>query len=460
MAHRIGWLATRASVVCATLVLALGSTTLRADEPAKPAGTPAQPPAAAPAQPPAAAQPATPATAQPVAPGGAAPVVPAKPVTPVMPGQPAAPAQTFKPGEEPQIVFDAPVFDFGKIMAGEPVRHDFFFTNRGKSTLEILAVRPSCGCTTAGEWDKKVEPGKSGKIPLQLNTASVNGVVSKVVTVTTNVPGKPDVQLTLKGEIWQPIELKPPYLNLGSITDGKEHSMTTQVINHFDQPIELKNVQSSNPAFRVEVKPTVPGREFEIKVTAIPPFKQNANNSTITIDTGHPKKPQVSLTAYCYVPQPVEVSPIRLNIPSPITQEGTTRAVYVKNNTQSPLKVSDLAVSDPKVKAELKEDLPGMSFRVVIAFPKGYAIPAGDALKVTFKTSDPAYTNVIVPVSPINMQAPTAAMPYRQPIKAAGGGSANIPTASDVTKSQTSGGNVSATPIPKEPASAREERKK
>src|SRR5262245_56999464 len=72
---------------------------------------------------------------------------------------------------EPKIQFAEIVHDLGKIGAGQVVRHDFIFTNTGTATLEIKEVRPSCGCTTAGTWDKQVEPGKTGLIPLQFNSS-------------------------------------------------------------------------------------------------------------------------------------------------------------------------------------------------------------------------------------------------------------------------------------------------
>src|ERR1044071_6693305 len=58
----------------------------------------------------------------------------------------------------PRIEFASRVFDFGKVSAGELVRHDFVFTNTGTASLEITDVRPGCGCTTAGPWDRQVPP--------------------------------------------------------------------------------------------------------------------------------------------------------------------------------------------------------------------------------------------------------------------------------------------------------------
>ena len=96
-----------------------------------------------------------------------------------------------------------------KVSSGEVVKHEFVFTNIGTATLEIKDVRPGCGCTTAGTWDKLVEPGKTGKIPLQFNSANFGGAVLKQATVTCNDPGQSNVTLQIKGTVWKAIDVTP-----------------------------------------------------------------------------------------------------------------------------------------------------------------------------------------------------------------------------------------------------------
>src|SRR6266571_5308309 len=73
---------------------------------------------------------------------------------PVTPAPPAPPAP--KSGDGPRIKFDNDVFDAGKATAGQPLNHSFIFTNVGNQTLEVTKVNPTCGCTVAGTWTKKV----------------------------------------------------------------------------------------------------------------------------------------------------------------------------------------------------------------------------------------------------------------------------------------------------------------
>src|SRR6516225_6224295 len=77
----------------------------------------------------------------------------------------------------PKIQFASPVYEFGKVQSGEVVKYSFVFTNAGDQLLEVTAVQPSCGCTTAGDWSRKVPVGQTGNVPIQFNSANFNGQV-------------------------------------------------------------------------------------------------------------------------------------------------------------------------------------------------------------------------------------------------------------------------------------------
>jgi len=115
------------------------------------------------------------------------------------PLSPALPPETNAPG--PRIEFATPVYDFGRVKNGDLVKYSFVFTNTGDQLLEVTAVQPSCGCTTAGDWTRKVDPGKTGTVAIQFNSANFNGQVFKTVSVSSNDKQRPVTVLQLKGTI-------------------------------------------------------------------------------------------------------------------------------------------------------------------------------------------------------------------------------------------------------------------
>ena len=77
------------------------------------------------------------------------------------------------------MTFATNEYHFGRVMAGTLVKYVFIVSNTGDQTLEISNVAPGCHCTTAGDWTHQIEPGKTGKIPIQFDSGSFRGDVPK-----------------------------------------------------------------------------------------------------------------------------------------------------------------------------------------------------------------------------------------------------------------------------------------
>src|SRR5882724_11399140 len=214
------------------------------------------------------------------APDSAASAVPtATPATtPAVPSATPAPAPTGA-----KIQFETPTYDFGRAKSGEAVKHTFIFTNTGCETLEINNVRPGCGCTTAGEWTKKVEPGKTGEIPIQVNTANFNGPIMKNVSVDSNDKTQPTSVLYLKGTVWKPVDINPQFAMINVPPDTQVGSTVVRIINNMDEPLTLSNPEVNNPGFSATLKTNSPGKEFEMTISIVPPIRTGYSQAQVTI---------------------------------------------------------------------------------------------------------------------------------------------------------------------------------
>ena len=85
-----------------------------------------------------------------------------------------------------EMTFDATSFDFGPIEQGEKVSHTYKFTNTGSKALEIMTIKSSCGCAVPNWPKEKIEPGETGEISIQFDSAGKLGVQSKRVTIYAN----------------------------------------------------------------------------------------------------------------------------------------------------------------------------------------------------------------------------------------------------------------------------------
>jgi len=298
----------------------------------------------------------------------------------------------------PDIEFESKTIDFGRVREGKKVEIIYRFTNTGDQPLEIPYVHPGCGCTTKGDWDKRVEPGQTGKIPVALNTARMNGKVQKSVSVRTNVPQKKNHTLKMKGTVWIPVAVNPRNVNFGRAKD--ENAVLTRdlrIVNNMEAPIKILSVENRTAAFHGEIKETSPGREYTLTVKTVPPLKMGTNSDVLLLKTDHPEIREVKISASCYVTPSVHVSPRQLVIPAGPLTNGIERAIFVQHSTAAPLTLSEIAVNHDQVGTRVDESVPGRNFKIVVTFPKGFVVPKEEPLNLTFKTDDPAFPTVEVP---------------------------------------------------------------
>lgn len=344
--------------------------------------------------------------------------------SPDAPAAPATAAPTATGG--PKIQFAETVFDFGKIDSGHLARHDFIFTNTGAATLEIKDVRPSCGCTTAGTWDKQVEPGKTGVIPLQFNSTGFSGSVTKSATVTCNDATQSNLVLQLKANIWKAIDVTPTMaVFMVSSEVQTNETKSVRIVSNLDDPIQLTDLECTNSMFKAELKTVRPGKEFELLITAVPPFIENRVVTAVTLKTSIPTNPVITVSAYLNVQSPVTVAPNHVMLPQGPLTNAVHPVLTIQNSGTNLLVLSDPTVNVPGPEAHLQELQPGRTFNLTVDFPVGFQTKVGQKVEVTVKSNHPKYPLIQVPV--FQPQPPVAPAPIEKATQAPGKAASAVP---------------------------------
>ncbi|MDY6278359.1 MAG: DUF1573 domain-containing protein [Bacteroidales bacterium] len=100
-----------------------------------------------------------------------------------------------------QPMSDVSTFNFGKVKAGTPVEAVFNLRNDGKSQLKLYKADSDNPAATPGALPS-LAPGEKGTFKVKLDTAKhPKGEVSVIVTLTTNSPLRPIVNLFVCGAI-------------------------------------------------------------------------------------------------------------------------------------------------------------------------------------------------------------------------------------------------------------------
>lgn len=310
----------------------------------------------------------------------------------------------------PRIQFETPVYDFGRIKAGEPVKHNFVFTNTGDALLTINSVNPGCGCTTIAEWTKQVEPGKTGTIPIQFNTAGYNSPVAKTPSITCNVKAQPTVMLTLKGTVYKPFDIQPSMAVLNVPPDSDKASVVVTITNNTDEPLILFAPESNNRMFAAELVTNVLGKGYSLTISTVPPLGNGGMQAQINLRTGGTNPPNLTVTALANVLPAVSVIPSYITLAAGPQAAPITNSVSIRNMSSGDLHISEAQVNFNGVGAEIREMQPGKMFTALVSFPQGFEVPPGRQVELSFKTSHPKFPLVKVPI----MQMPRPVPPPAQ----------------------------------------------
>jgi hypothetical protein len=351
----------------------------------------------------------------------------------------------------PRITFAQQLYDFGKVDSGTMVKHEYIFTNIGNQTLEVSNVQPGCGCTTAGSWDKKVEPGKTGLIPIQFNSSGYGGAVLKTITVFCNDPGQTNVVLQLKGTIWKAIDVSPSFAMFNVYPDTETNeTKVIRIVSNMEEPLTLSEPNWSNSVFQVELKPVKEGKEFQLLVTLVPPLT-NTVNAAITLKTSSEKMPVLTVTAYAMVVPAIAVTPGQITLPAGPLPSEIKPTVTIRNNSTNSLALSDPSINSQAASLQLKEVQPGRVFTLGLNFPTGFQIQPGQRVEAELKTTNPKVPLIKVPVYqlPAPAASPPAAAPASEPKAGSSSATTTLPSRSVASTGDSASSRPTLAPAPK-----------
>lgn len=298
----------------------------------------------------------------------------------------------------PRLVFEKPIYNFGKVPAGEGVRCNFKFLNSGDETLHIQDLSINCGCTSVGEWPHMLAPGASGILPVVLDTSHLNGAVSKKIPIQSDAVNGTNLVLVMTGLVWKPVELSPLNVSFGLLNSRNAlATKTVKITNNCDELMTVESAMISAPCFRLDLKTIKEGKEFELAVATVPPLTNGNNYGTITIKTSLAKKPTISLFAQAMV-MPVQLFPPRLLLYRHTNDAPVTLSVVVKNNQDQPFKLTQVSVNDPRLKTGITEMIPDKQYRIDLTLPPLFQIPQGEHVSIKISTTLAEMPSLEVPI--------------------------------------------------------------
>jgi uncharacterized protein DUF1573 len=252
---------------------------------------------------------------------------------------------------KPKAVVTEPLKDAGVIPKGDKITHDFIIRNEGDAVLEITNVQPACGCTVV-EFDKSIAPGQTGKVHAVLDTTDFGGPIGKGVTVFTNDPDTPQIELTIHARVEPRIAVKPGYARYIVVQKESVQGTIAQTLWAPDgTPFEVTSVESPWPFMKVayhEAKPeeripNAEGRQWRVDMTlSNDEAKVGALADYVTIHTTHPKQKIVQIPVSGFVRPVMAVTPPRADFGSISLKEPVKTSINIQNFATEPIRITSV----------------------------------------------------------------------------------------------------------------------
>lgn len=335
---------------------------------------------------------------------------------PPSPTPPAAATATRATGERrPVAKVDAPVHDFGTTWAGPTLQHTFSIANAGDAPLAILGVEPDCGCTKAGTFPTRIEPGQSAPFPFSLNTAAVHGKYDKKIKVRTNAPETPLLTLSLRGECKRPVDVLPESVAFVPLLGETPVTRTVKVRS--DSVPTFHAALTAQPAggkFRAELAETAAGREYELRITALPPFATGNYNARAELTTNVPQNERINVPIYARVPDRLDVTPPVINLYPPADPgraPPAQRLIVFQNYGNTDVRLVRVEADDPRILVSVDTQQPARKYTVRVQFLEGFD-PPREGRTLILRTDDAEKPEIRVPIRRLETQpTPPAATP-------------------------------------------------
>ncbi len=298
-------------------------------------------------------------------------------------------------GPKPKAVVPAPIFDGGIVQKGAKVIHDFEVRNEGDADLQILDVRPACGCTVAS-FDRLIPAGGTGHVHLEVDTTAFTGPIAKAATVLTNDPAMPSFQLTVQAAVRPLIGVSPGYARFIFVQGAAPGTISQTLWAEDGQDFQVSKATAPNSFMKTsfheatekEREPTGKGRQWVVELTLPSDAPVGELRNFLTIETNHPKQTEVQVPISGFVRPLFVVTPPTLDFREVAVDQPKSYTAAFVNYGEAPITIQKVEVTVPGITAKIQELDAGHRFRLTLAITPGLAKgPFSGQLRIT--TSSP-----------------------------------------------------------------------
>jgi hypothetical protein len=305
----------------------------------------------------------------------------------------------------PQVVV-ADDFDFGRVLRGSVVEHQFVVKNERAVPLAIDEVRltPPLALVSA---PASVASGAEGVVRVRLDTSKLTGLFEGRIIISLAGADEPNINLTITGTVYQTVEAVPLGAFFVVTERGQAQEQSIELVSHEPEPLEIKSVDYSQDRFETRLETIEPGKRYRLTLRLNGTGASGRRTDPIVVTTSSRTTPVIKIAANTFVRERVYTFPDSVDLGTfplsavdadPILLEklAQTLMVYRKGTGGFDVKVTT-DVEGLDIRAE-RGPL-GDRWQMTITLKRGSLRPGRIAGSIFIETNDPEFPKLRVPIS-------------------------------------------------------------
>lgn len=298
------------------------------------------------------------------------------------------------------MLFSRTHVSLGRVEAAGDLEHRFAFRVAGRDPVQIVDVRPSCGCIAPGLSKRVYAPGEQGELVFRVHAASQpQGPRRFLVSLHVRQGAQSTtIPLTLEVDLFKPIEVTPSNLLLHLNGSGPiEQNLT--IAEARPRPLKILEVRSSSPKIvaRLNAPPREDGRVQQVSLTIAGDFPPGQSQETVVIRTADAQHAELVVPVTVVRASRIRVLPDRLHGSRPASPQKTaTWQVLLSDSKGEPIEIESVECADSSVEVAWPS---GPTTRCRLAVTAAPAAQTGPfESEIVVRIAKPVATRLTLPI--------------------------------------------------------------
>ena len=317
---------------------------------------------------------------------------------------------TVSPGaagaDAPRVVVSETRFQFGRILAGATLDHEFVLKNVGTAPLKIgrVDLTPPLVVTRMPVW---VAPETETRITVRLDTAGLRGRYHGEVHIIVGDSDEAAATLAVAGEIVPRVEVSPAPAFFLAARRGEVRQASVEIINHEREPLAIESITHAQDRFTTTLETVEEGQRYRLTLRLKPNGPGGRHSEPIVIHTSSRNEPAITVVANTILREHVYTFPDEVDFgalsmssferdPELLRAAAQTLMVYQVGGTGFSVRVrSDL----PQLEITSERAPQGDRYQQTITVRRQGLQVGPIRGSIVIETNDPQFRELVVPVS-------------------------------------------------------------